>query len=362
MASYLNNTKRILVFRIGQLGDTIVALPAFWAVRKNFPTAHLTLLRDKHLGKEYISPEMVLPREGLFDEYLCFKASIKGTRLRDIFPLFLQLRKSKFDKLVYLAPSTRNRLQLWRDIVFFRLAGIREFIGIQGWVPLSKSFSEQLLSNEEHESDCLLRRLAQSGIPVPYPGHGNLNLGLTKQEMQEANNWLEAHLRPNRPELLIGIGPGSKMPSKIWPEERFAALGHRLIDEFGGLPIVFGSVEDKILGDRLVAKWRTGINAAGELNVRLAAAILSRCKLYVGNDTGTMHLAVAVNTPCVAIFSARDRPGRWYPYGQKHIVLRGTAPCEGCKLYVCNNNLGCLLKISIDSVIQACQHIIYGKI
>src|SRR5262249_27228339 len=154
------------------------------------------------------------------------------------------------------------------------------------------------------------RRLALRGIPVPGPGDGAMNLHLAEAQLKSGDASLETCIGSYRPYLLIGIGPGSKIPSRISPSEGRAMVGKCLVPAVGALPSEFGGREDKALGDRLVAKWGVGINAAGELNIRQAAVTLSHCQLYVGNDTGTMHLAAAVHTPCVAIFSARDFPGR----------------------------------------------------
>ncbi|MCX5706515.1 MAG: glycosyltransferase family 9 protein [Candidatus Omnitrophica bacterium] len=351
-------SKRILVYRYGQLGDTIVALPAFWAVRKYFPMAHITLLRDEQMGKQYVVPEMILPEEGLFDRYLHYPANIGFTKFNMFLFLLIMLRKYKFDTLIYLAPSDRSRMKIIRDYIFFSMIGINKFIGFRGRETLHP---KTLSPNDIHESDYLLDCLASSGILVPPHSKSSINIGLTKQELEEADEWLEAYFLADKTKLLIGFAPGSKMPSKIWPEECYVAVGHELIAKLGVIPIIFGGSEDEALGDRLIAQWGLGINAAGKLSVRKAAAVFSRCKLYIGNDTGTMHLAAAVNTPCVAIFSRRDMRRRWYPYGQNHVVLCGTAPCEGCKLYVCNNNLKCLKNVSVDSVIQSCLDILCRK-
>ena len=67
-------------------------------------------------------------------------------------------------------------------------------------------------------------------------------------------------------------------------------------------------------------------------------AALERCAFYLGNDTGTMHMAVAAGIPCVAVFSSRDFPGNWYPYGNGHVVFRTPIKCEGCFLEKCIEN------------------------
>ncbi|HTK37882.1 MAG TPA: glycosyltransferase family 9 protein, partial [Pyrinomonadaceae bacterium] len=84
------------------------------------------------------------------------------------------------------------------------------------------------------------------------------------------------------------------------------------------------------------------------------AALLHKCTLYLGNDTGTMHLASAVGVPCVAIFSAADRAGQWEPFGNNNYVLRKRVECEGCGLDICCFQNMCLDLISADEVYAAC--------
>jgi ADP-heptose:LPS heptosyltransferase len=386
----LNHARRILVYRIGQLGDTIIALPAMWAVRRCFPNAYMALLSDRHSRSGYVLAQQVLPSEGLFDEYLSYEAGIHGTDPRNMLAVLPALRRRRFDTLVYLAPRLRTRWQVWRDLFFFRLAGIRQFIGHKGFKPLPPRTPGERLPQLEHEADHLLDRLAKSGIPVSARDRRCMDLRLTQRELLDAEAWLEARIRvcqktplrgPSRAarphprrvlkqcsDILIsdtfrgpvvGFGPGSKWPSKVWPLERYAALGQRLVAELDAFPIVFGGPEDRELGERLLAQWGRGANAAGELNVRQAAAVLRLCQLYVGNDTGTMHLAAAVGTTCVVAFAAQDWPGRWYPYGDQHVVLRRPVPCEGCMLSVCTEHgMACMMEISVEDMWRACQQVL----
>jgi ADP-heptose:LPS heptosyltransferase len=88
----------------------------------------------------------------------------------------------------------------------------------------------------------------------------------------------------------IGVGPGSKMPAKRWPEDRFREVVRELIEEFEIWPVVFGGAGDAPLGRRLISGWGRGFNAAGALSLRGSAAALQRCLFLLTNDTGTMHL------------------------------------------------------------------------
>ena len=353
---------RILIYRFGQLGDTIIALPALWAIRRAFPQASLSYLTSDHPGRGFVLPQEILPREGLIDDWFAYTRE-GSSKFRGFLQLWKTLRARRFDLLIYLVPRMRPRPSVWRDLVFFRSAGIRYVAGSKGVHSFPSRVPGQSLPWVEHESDHLLQRLALSHIPLPTNNCGNMDLALTSEEKQKAEDWLRSNIPGYSPALsLVGIGPGSKAPSKIWPAERFEELGSRLISELSLFPIIFGGRGDIPLANRLIKQWGKGISAAGELGVRAAAAVLAHCRLYVGNDTGTMHLAAAVGTPCVGIFSAQDWPGRWYPYGPTHIVLRRSVPCEGCRLTVCTEEgLRCLKEIGVADVLQACHTMLRGK-
>ena len=355
--------RRILVYRIGSLGDTLIALPAFHAIRQHFPGAFIALLNNAHEDRKRVMAQSVLPSEGLFDGWLTYPTGFSGTAsFKEQIRLLFELRRLKFDTLVYLAPRLRTAKQVTRDKVFFYMAGIRAFHGFDGLpAPLPEKREGEPLPLIEHEADHLLYRLKLSGINVPK--QGSIDLQLTEEEHLQARKWLEENCGEALDQKrLVAIAPGSKWSSKIWPEENFGQIGERLISELNLYPVIFGGREDNLRGTRLIARWKRGANAAGKLNVRHAAAGLSQCRLFVGNDTGTMHLAAAVGTPCIVAFAAQDWPGRWYPYGKGHIILREAVPCEGCMLRVCDKENLCLTSIKVDKVFEACCEVLKKRI
>ena len=359
------SSRRILVFRIGQLGDTIAALPALWAVKQHFANAELTLLCDHHPGTSHVLGMDLLRDTGLFQGFELYPVRAgKVGKLRqstDMLKLLSRLKKKKFDTLVYLSPSARTHRQILRDKRFFRAAGIKQFIGTEGFAAPPVMIPGQPLEAVPHESELLLARLAASNIHVPATGQGCMDLNLGTKEAAEVEVWL-AKLPAAGGRPWIGFGPGSKMSAKRWPVERFAEVGRNLIERFDIWPVVFGGPEDGETAATLLAEWGRGYSAAGELSVRAAAEALKRCRLYVGNDTGTMHLAAAVNTRCVAVFSARDWPGRWYPYGAGHRVFREQIECEGCNLVDCVERQNeCLNRIRAEQVTAACEDVLKAE-
>ena len=353
--------ERIVVFRIGQLGDTLVSVPAMWTVRKSFPNAHIALLCDRHPGKSHVVASSLLRGSNLFDEYLSYPVAegIDFWRKTQMTKVLATIRAKRFDTLVYLAPTGRKPDQIARDRAFFRLAGIRNFIGMRGFRVLEAKEPGRRLRELPRESDLLLMRLAVSGLAVQEDDARLMDLGLGEAEESAVQNWL-GHLSDDAGRVWIAVGPRSKMPAKRWPLRRFEELIRRLIAEFDVWPVVFGGEEDQVFGDWLIGeRWGRGYNAAGVLGVRPSLAAMKRCQMFVGNDTGTMHMAAAVGVPCVAIFSSRVHPGLWYPAGPNNRIFRTTIECEGCQLMECvERNNSCINAISVDAVKLACSEVL----
>ncbi len=352
--------RKILVFRVGHLGDTIVALPAFWAIRNKYPDSHIALLSNSSAGTgENAVPSVeVLPKEGLFDEFIDYGSSIGGTAkgLR-MLGLAGKIRKGSFDSVFYLMTRNRPPSSIRRDVLFFRLCGIRDVIGAEYLGKKTLKFDEtRPLPPVPNEAEFLLEILEDSGITSSHVEDGIENLlSLSDKDKASAVEWLSEQASANPAKsTLLGIGPGSKWDSKVWPEERFLETVKRLIEERDVFPVVFGGPEDREKAERLVSSWGKGAVAAGSLGVREAGAVLSLCDLYLGNDTGTMHLAAAAGVRCVAVFAAVDYPGRWAPFGKGHTVLRVQVPCEGCHSPDCNNEALCLASIGVEDVVSAC--------
>lgn len=350
-------TRKILIFRIGHFGDTVVALPALWAIRRHYPDAKLTLLTNHdRRNRNYVSPADVLPSSGLIDNVIAYPNDRGFGSFAAFASLALQIRRANFDELIYLMPRVRSERQIMRDRKFFRTAGISELRGSEFLLherldPPDPSDSTEI----ERESDFLLRMAAEIDIPVSRP---ETDLSITKDEAAAAIAWLSAEGLDRGDQTLIAVAPGSKVRSKMWPEDRFIEVLGRLIQKFDCHPIIFGGPEDRDLGNRLISSIGKGSNAAGSLGIRADAALLQKCHLYLGNDTGTMHLASAAGVSCVAMFSRTEWNGRWSPFGENDRLFRSTVPCADCAAGDTVGVHACMEAISADEVFDACSEIL----
>ncbi|HXF42932.1 MAG TPA: glycosyltransferase family 9 protein [Pyrinomonadaceae bacterium] len=362
---------KILVFRIGSLGDTIVALPAFEEIRRQHPTSKITLLSNRDLSNpERVFAAQVVENNGIFDDYLAYPSNAAGTKLsKELIKLTLEIRSRKYDLLYYLPPRVRTLSQQKRDKLFFRLCGIKAFLGFESYKNrfLDLETTPKYVSVEK-EADFLLSCIEGSlkgkaddsasttfgETPDAIP-----KISLSNEEIRQAVERIK-YSGVKEGSLLIAVCPGAKWQSKIWPIENYIFVIRALITDFDITPLIFGDRTEREIGERLIKDLGRGVNYAGCLTIRESASVISKTTLYLGNDTGTMHLAAAVGVPCVAVFASIDWVGRWHPAGIGHTVFRTKVDCEVCMLSECPFDNLCMKKIDAESVLQACRERLSG--
>jgi heptosyltransferase-3 len=310
-----HSAQALLILRIGSIGDTVVALPCFHAIARAFPEHRKILLTNVADSARASSVESVLGGTGLIDEALYFPLG-RG-KLGYLVALVRKLRRLKFAAAVYLAPRPTG-LPVFRDLIFFRAAGIRTVIGAPFAGDARTCRVHPVTGELEYEAARLARSLAPA-IPVDL-SKPNWDLRLTADEHATAAGRL-AGLLGWRP--ILAISPGAKVRAKDWGEERWAALIRLLQVRIPAVSLVFvGAPDERQLTERLAQLW-TGakLNLCGDLTPRESAAVLGRCNMLVCHDSGPMHLAASQGTQCVALFGNFNQPRRWFPYGAEHRVI-----------------------------------------
>jgi len=352
---------RVLAYQIGSLGDTIVTIPALRAVRRHFgPHAHITLLHEVRTGL-VTTPGQVLDGLGLVNEFLPYKIHAQPIQsYLSAAALIIRLKARRFDAVIYLAPSERSVSRVRRDAFFFRISGISHRIGFGEFPPLALHpvDAKGLPASVPHEAWFRLERLRRDGIDISVESDlSKPFLSLPQRFIDQTEQWLSVHrASPQLP--LVAICPGCKQPANVWPIERFIEVGRRLVQQGDVELVVVGGPAEREMGQRMVEVWGAGLNAAGVFPPLGSAALLAKCAFMVGVDTGTTHLAAAQGVPCVALYGCREEPGRFYPLGDGHIVLRHSVPCAGCRLIMqpCPvNEHPCMTGITVEMVWQAVQ-------
>jgi ADP-heptose:LPS heptosyltransferase len=351
--------KKVLVYRLGSLGDTIVALPSLHLVARAFPNAERRLLTNLPVNAKAPPAAAILENTGLIHGYMRYTV---GTRSpRDLARLWRSIRRWRPGVLIYLA-GARGLEAAYRDARFFRLCGIHHQIG----VPLTAAMQSNLYGAE----------------PSPHPASGDLEpeasrlarnlVALGSANLDDPALW-DLHLTPAEHAVAVAaIGPaamqreilavsvGTKVQSKDWGRDNWRALLTQLAAAFPGRTLLLaGSPEEADASDFAASDWQSSgggpiVNLCGRLTPRESAAAFARARLFIGHDSGPMHLAAAVQTPCVALFAARNLPRQWFPYGSSHNVLYHPVDCAGCGLETCiEQQKKCLLSITVPEVLAA---------
>lgn len=345
--------RKVLIYRLGSLGDMLIALPALRLVERAFPNAHRRMLTNFPVNSKAPSAEAILGESGLVRDYQSYPVGVRNWKT--LMDLRAQIRAWVPDVLVYLTIG-RGRGVAWRDAAFFRMCGIRRMIG----VPYSKRLQQNLWLEDcgvlEPEAGRLARCVAELG-DARLDDPQSWDLGLTGEEQQAA----EAILGAAKGRPIIAASVGTKVQAKDWGAANWKELMGRMGALYPGHALMLiGAVEERTLSEEVGRRWTEGstlagpvVNLCGELTPRQSAAAMAHARIFVGHDSGPMHLAASVQTPCVAIFAARNKPAVWFPYGRQHQVVYHRTDCWGCDLETCiEQRKKCLTSVSVEEVLE----------
>jgi heptosyltransferase-3 len=293
-------------------------------------------------NRKLVGPASFLP-ESLFDEWHSYPVGSDWAAIRETYRLF---RKADLDLLYYLMPG-RNAVKLWRDRVFFWLArvsviGLRTNVAARGARQLPDS------NLVEHETDRLARSIAVHARKTPP----YRSIDVTESERAEARDVLEGH-----PDCAVVISIGTKVAVNDWGLEKWTQLVRSLATVRRIDRLVFiGSADEYAYSEALRQHWpREALNVCGRLSPRVSAAVLAESKLFVGHDSGPMHMAAAVDVPIVAIFSSRNLPGLWFPLSENKRIHYSVIECMGCGKLTCEElQKECIRRISVNDVLDSC--------
>ncbi len=335
--------RHVLVVRLGNVGDIVVAIPAFRAMRALYPEARLTLLTSP-TRRGAPGAREVLANDSIFDGMIVYYEDESGH------PSFLgtlrrRLRDSAVDLAVVLPNHMTPFASVAKYLALFAASGVRRTAGCRLVRPLDY---------QRPQVDRLVEIVSTLGAVAvpPFPW-----LTVSGADARAA----EDMITPANAPVMIGMHVGAQRPSNRWPVERFIALGKLLTANPGRAIVLTGGAGEagltaavaRELGERCV-------DLAGRTTLGQLAAVAARCRVFVSNDTGAMHMAYAVGTPVVVPFGGRFFPHVWYPYGEGHAVLRKQIECspcfsETCPLYA---EPACLARIDATEAAQAVEAIL----
>lgn len=351
MSGDRETVRRVLIYRLGSLGDTVVTLPCFHLVARAFPDAERRVLTNEPIGGKAAPVEHVLGDGGFAHGYLRYPAGTR--RLTSLFRLRREIRAFDPDLLVYLT-ETRGAAAAVRDVGFFRTCGIGRIVG----APLSSDLaSYRYLPKRglwEHEAERLARCMSPLG-DVRLDSRESWDLRFTAAERARVERALAGWPGAGS---FVAFSIGANKDVSDWGDARWSAVLPVLSDAAPGVGLaLIGAAQDRARSAALAAHWRgPAINLCGALAPRESGLAIARARLFMGHDSGPMHLAAAVGTPTVAVFSGHSLPGVWFPYGPGHTPLHHRTKCAGCHLERCvEYGKMCITAIEPETVVKAAR-------
>lgn len=341
----------VCIYRIGNIGDTACAIPAMYAIRRAYPRAHLTLVTSP--GKAgAVGARELFEDVSWLDEIVVYHSEDIATA-RGRLDLIRKLRAQNFDVWIELPVVAASLFTLFRNMLAARSAGARWGFGWR-YEPRFAARAQSEFAVFPDEVKRLLEIVRAGGFAA-FDGDFPL-------ELNESNRRTVTELLDNAglasAEVLVAFAPGAKLEPNRWPADRFIEVGQSLAAR-GCSIVVLGGVSDAPMCERIADA--IGLNAAslaGKTTVRGSCEVLERCATLICNDSGVQHLASAVGTPCVSLFTRREFPGMWWPRGPQHQVLLKNVECHTCFLDACPFDNKCIKAIGVDEVIAAAQRVV----
>lgn len=348
--------EKLLIFQIGSLGDTVISMPCYRAIQERHPHADRFLLTNFPKNRKMVQAEALLAPCGLVQGAVEYPMPLRG--FGNMVRLWRSLRALKVDVLYYLVPE-KSFSNLVRHYIFLKLCGIRKI----RTVPWSRDlrYPRELVCGElwESEASRLLRTLDPRRIPAA-PDPAKRQLDLTEAEKDAATRLLAE--MPGT-ENFIAVSVGGKVLLNNWGDKNWSAVLRDLsaTDLSMGLVLV-GSADERERNNRLAEQWSgPKINSCGRLTPRETAAVLERAQMFLGHDTGTLHLAAAVDTRILGVYSARNNPGKWFSDRSGDKFFYHKPPCFGCELEKpesCPHGLVCMTAHQSDEVVRTAQNLL----
>jgi heptosyltransferase III len=335
--------KAVFIFRVGSLGDSVVALPAIHEISQYY-RAELYLISNAP-NKEALSSWKVYRHTKYFKKKFEFKYSISSIlRLRNF------IKQAQGDeKILYYLVDESSLIRNFRNYLFFRIIGVSK---IYGWKECVGNYIKKDSNGRLITVIPEYKRLVN--IAYNYLGKSNShpkNVDYITFDSEIINKISLKYGFINNQFIVLGIG--GKTDIQKWSAANYIEV----LKDFNKEIIVIilggnGEYNDAKKIQKSLPQIKI-LNLCAMTSIQESAYILSKAILYFGNDTGTAHLSGIVKTKCVVITSGRNNLERWTPFGEGHTIIRKRTDCEGCFLSSykdCKFNVECMNEINTKTV------------
>jgi lipopolysaccharide heptosyltransferase II len=334
--------ERVLVIRLGAFGDVVRTIPAVDALKQRYPDSVITWLVDNSSadilhGLECVSSVIPLSRRGFFRD------------MASAVSAFSRVRRLRFTCILDFHGLFRSGLFSWlsgcKHRVGFARGHVREFNYIFSNIYVDPG-TELISRYEKNQSLVELFGVKPESNPT--------RVNLTDEEKREIDSFV-ASFKTSR---FVCLHPGTSWRGryKRWFPDRFAVVADAIIEKYGLDVVLLFTDEEKEIAGEIASRTRGELRLSPKINQRQLAHLIGKANLYIGLDSGSMHVASIMRTPIVALFGPSDlihnRPHDYAPYR----IVQGNVECSPCRIRNCKNRI-CMEAIQPEHVIEAVEEI-----
>jgi len=336
---------KILIRATNWVGDAIMALPALRAVRRRFHDAQIAIVAQPYVADIYRDQQ-------LCDQLVAYDPQGLHAGFSGRERLAAELRERKFDIALLLQNAFEAAWLAWRASIPERIGYARDgrsFLLTKA-VPVPRPGEIPA-----HEKFYYLELLRRAGWLTSVQDESFIGLNVPEEKRRSAGEFL-SKCGAREGVLRIAIGAGASYGSaKCWPPQRFAEMANRLQSQIDANVILFGTAAEASVSHAISAEMhRPPIDLTGKTAIADLPALFSQCHLFIGNDSGAMHVAAAVGLPIVAVFGPTDPDGT-APVTPRCSIVRQKPYCSPCFLRRCPIDHRCMTEITAEMVEAAAR-------
>ncbi|MER8430364.1 glycosyltransferase family 9 protein [Mesorhizobium caraganae] len=347
--------RSILILQTKFIGDIVLSSTLARNLQLEYPGVRIVFLCEARLAS-------FVTAHGIASEVVTFRrAAMRGTPLergRELYSMISKLRQFRFDLTIDLTDSKTSR-------IIVRFLNVRTRIGYNpSERPLrwherqpANLFARPFGFGEQHYLYRYLSPLEPLGVPLRVRAPSIRPLPL---ETARAQALLDRHrLRPND---FIAVHAGASFHGRRWQPERFAAVIDTIARETGLDFVLVGGPDERKPAEQILAHAASPIvNLVGALSLETLLAVLQQARLFVGNESGPMHMAAAAGTPVVGLYGLTS-PAVWGPVGVPSLALQPSMPCNCVAGSLCNpldpSKACCVWRLEVEPVVAAVRQVL----
>jgi lipopolysaccharide heptosyltransferase II len=345
------SVRRVLVVRLRSIGDTVLATPALYALRRFLPAARIDVLLE-----DWVAP--LLKGSELVDQVLTIERGNVASRARVV----RALRAARYDVAYNLHGGTTATL-------LTRASGARHRVGYASYQysrlhnHAAPPATEIWRRPETHSAEQQLALLGWTGVPVSDRPAARLAVtaeaDASLDQKFAAASLNDEQFNPSRPFALMH--PAAAFETKQWATENFARVAEALAAR--GLQVIsVVAPREEAVNSALVRESSAPVLSLSRLSLPEVTALAARARLFVGNDSGIAHIASATGTPAVVVFGSSNVT-HWRPWTRGSVraeVVREELACQPCPGYTCAefDAPECIRRVRVEQVVSAIERVL----